>query len=567
IFFSFIASIVVLGVFTPSLLGFAYYYGMNLLISCLIAVFYGSIQLLILSNHLKEIYKEGEKEENVPLNKLSNFLKKILPWILFNLSLGFSFFFLFFIGIEKFEFGSMISLIVITLLFTLFLNIIMWKKTILWIGKKVISLSYFFSELSKQTIKLSRRLVKDSYRVIQLLILFLIICTFFLSSFDTINNFNSFNDEQNQVGEMIISFQPEKTNIVNANISDLVESSVEIQSSTTLLDSISIEASGGISRLVDIYLINSSKIQRLFNSISIKERYAGNFNTQEIASELETNLNSAIVNKALAQLLSIQLQGSFNLPIPVENDEYTDSRINYRLSALDSVSFIPFFSGISLERPFAILNDKTISTTNNASVQTVYQILWLKETISKDAFNKNIRALNENSSTQIEVVEQFEFPIITDDYWVPAVFQQFMVSLLTVFVVCLFLFFLAFYSDTIDKQMKGFRIFFARGLSFKKGISLVMLPLFLFTLFYIIFSYVVGLILSFVMLTAIQPRYYLRIRISIVPFSSIFLSSQIILLGAILFASGISSYRKLRKQIPEVKFNVPSVFQEEESFI
>ncbi|NPD89899.1 MAG: hypothetical protein HGN29_14390, partial [Asgard group archaeon] len=563
IFFSFIASIVVLGVFTPSLLGFAYYYGMNLLISCLIAVFYGSIQLLILSNHLKEIYKEGEKEENVPLNKLSTFLGKTLPWLLFNLSLGFSFFFLFFTGILKFEmdFYSGISLIVISVLFTLFLNIIMLKKTILWIGKKVVSLSYIFSKLSKQTIKLSRRFIKDSYRMIQLLILFLIICTFFLSSFDTINNFNSLNNDLNQVGDVIISFHPEKGDIVNSYLSPYVNISAEVQLLVSEFKTLT--EPGPISHYGFIFLINSSKISQIFDSKAFKDKYFGNYIASEISNELIDDCDLVVVNKALAELVSTQQSDAFYIPIPTKNGENN----LLRTTVLDIARFVPYFSGISGEKPFSILNSEIITNATELQVKTMHHIIWLKENISKTVFKDNIQTINKNYNTHIEIIDQFEFPIITDYYWVPSVFRQFMLSLLTVFTVCLFFLFLAFYSDTIDKQMKGFRIFFARGLSFKKGIFLSMLPLFLFTLFYIVFSYIAGLILSFVMFSSIQPKYYLRIPFSVFPFSFTFLSAQIILLGAILIVSGITSYLKLRKQIPEVKFNVPSVFQEEEGII
>jgi hypothetical protein len=567
IFLGFFASIVILAVFTPSLLRFTYYYGMNLLIVFLIAVFYGSIQLITLTNQLKQLYRIDDKESEYIIGKIFSFSGKTVPWILFNILIGFSFFLLFFTGIVKFEFDSTIYLIVISVLVTLILNIMIWKKTIFKIGRKVVNFSTILSKLSKQTIKLARKFIYSSYRIIQLLILLIMICTFFLSSFDTIKNLNLCNNELNQIGEIILSFHPEKENIVEANLSNLVDHSVEIRSSTTLLDSITLEESEGISRLVDIYYINSSKIQTLFSSISIREKYKGNFDAQVIANELETDLNSVVINNALAQLLSIQLHSTFNLPIPIELNPYIESRTNYRVTAIDTVSFIPFFSGRSLERPFTILNDRIISNTTNIKVNEIYQIVWLKETIALETFRKSIQALNENSNSQIEIVDQFEFPIITDDYWIPAIFQQFMFSLFTLFVVCLFFFFLAFYSDTINQQMKGFRIFFARGLSFKKGIMLAMLPLFLFTLFYIILSYVVGLILSFVMFSSIQPKYYLRIPFSILPFSLTFLSSLILLLGAILLVSGISSYRKLRKRIPEVKFNIPSVFQNEEGFI
>ena len=556
IIFGFSSSIIVVGVFTPSLLKFIHYYMMNILIISLLAIFYGCIQLIILSNYLIKIYQSDEEDKRTPINQLSKFLGKILPWILLNILLGFSFFMLFFTGFSKFEFESMNLLIIITVLFILLLNIMMHKRTIAWIGKKIISLSHIFSHLSKQTIKQLRRFLKDSHRVAQLLILLIMTSTFFLTSSDTIKNFSSLNYEYNQVGDVIISIEPEKSSKINTYLNNIVDNSVEIQSLTTLIGSISIEQSSGISRLVNIFFINSSKIELFFNSTLVNEKYKGSINVHEIENDLVTDLNTAIVNNALAQLLSIQIQSSFNLPT-----------IDHKLTALDLLDFIPFFSGISLERPFAILNDKMISDTSNVAIQRIYQILWLKETVSREAFGKNIQTLNENNNTQIEIIEQFDYPIITDDYWDASVFRKFMFALLIVFIVCLFFLFLAFYSDSIENQMKGFRIFFARGLSFKRGIFLAMIPLFLFTLFYILFSYVIGIILTYVMFAAIQPKFYLRIPLTLLPSSFSFFSAQILLLGSVLIVAGIRSYKKLRKQIPEIRSNIPSVFLEKEERI
>ena len=142
-----------------------------------------------------------------------------------------------------------------------------------------------------------------------------------------------------------------------------------------------------------------------------------------------------------------------------------------------------------------------------------------------------------------------------------------MLSLFTVIIFCLIFFFYIFYFEVIKFQINNFRIFFARGLSLKKGMLNAVLPVFLFTIGYILMGFILGFSLLLIVLTTIQPEYYLKIPISIFPLSFSLFMGQIIFLSFVLLLAGLFSYRKLQQQIPSVERIVYSILKDEGELI
>lgn len=434
------------------------------------------------------------------------------------------------------------------------------------IGKNLISLLKSLSTISKHTLKVSKNVIRANSLIIQMLILFGFISSFFVVSIDTINHYNDINQKFNSIGEIIIYYPEENEEFVKFQLANFTEHSLEIEFVVSSMN-FKIDENNTISRGVRIFLLNNSTITQFFNQEVIKTKYSGFYEPSQLVEELNNDCNKSIVNQAYADLAAVQLGEATELSLPIVDDSGFYPEDWYNITFLDVVEFIPLFSGISQEEPFAILNKEITHNRTEVDIRSVYQILWLRENSTVQILKDFIENINKELNLEIEIFEVDDKILFTDSYWLPSVLETLIISLFSVIIICLIFFFYGFYSDVIKYQINNFRTFFARGLSIKRGIIYSVLPVFLFTLGYILLGFVLGMSLLSIVLTTIQPEYYLKIKIAILPYSFILFVGQIAILCCVLFFAGIIAYRRLQQQIPTIDRIVFTVFKDKGDII
>ncbi|MCE7748506.1 MAG: hypothetical protein GPJ51_08905 [Candidatus Heimdallarchaeota archaeon] len=561
----FLVSTLIMGVLQPKLLASTYNHVLNLLVNCITAIIYCSIQFVVSADSLSMIYRRNEKKEKFLLNKIIIAFKNGLQWIILCIALAVSLYLYLFTGIEKVE-KSAVFLYIFTLVIALILLLVISKRTIVWIGEKFISLLNSLSSISKYTLKVSKKVIRVNSLVIQMLILFGFICSFFVVGLDTINHYNYINQQNNAIGEIIINYPEENAELVKTQLANFTAQYFEIEYVVSPLDFV-IDVNTSIASGLTVFLLNSSTIAQFFNSDIVKKKYSGSYEPTQLVTDLNTDWNLSIINRAYADQATIQLGETTELPLPIIVDPWVYPEDLYNITILDIVEFVPFFSGISQEKPFVLLNKEITQNRTKIDVISLYQILWLNENSSVENLEEYILDINREFNLGIEIYNLDEKSLFTDEYWLPNVLQTLILSLFTVLMICLIFLFFVFYVDVIRFQIHNFRTFFARGLSIKKGIIYSVLPVFLFTLGYIIFGFVLGVSLLSIVLTTIQPEYYLRIPVAIFPYSFLVFIGQITLLCCALFLASLISYKKLQQQIPTIDRIVFTVFKDEGGII
>ncbi|MHA1667129.1 MAG: hypothetical protein ACTSUR_00620, partial [Candidatus Heimdallarchaeaceae archaeon] len=238
----------------------------------------------------------------------------------------------------------------------------------------------------------------------------------------------------------------------------------------------------------------------------------------------------------------------------------------YNITVLDIADFVPFFSGIAEDSPFVILNSAFEGNLTKIDIRTYFQLLWFEDKNSKQSFLQQIDLLNREQNLKIEVLEKFDYEIITDQYWIPSVLHSYLLALFSALIFCLVLFLSSYNLQAVNKQIKNFRVFFARGFSIKKALTLAVFPLILYTSFYILIGYTLGLVLALIIGTILQPQYYLKLKLFVFPSSLPFFLSELVILILLIFFSSLFIYRKLKIHIPTLDFNqLPISFEEEDN--
>jgi len=557
----FLISTILMGILQPRLLTFAYNNALNLIISCITSIIYCSIQFLVSADCLSTIYRRNVKEKKFILNKIITSFKNGLQWIFLCIALAVSLYLYLFTSIEKVE-RSLVFFYIYTLLIVVVLLLIISKRIIVWLGDKFISLLKSFSSISKYTLKVSKKVIRVNSLVIQMLILFGFMCSFFVVSTDTINHYNYINQQNNAIGEIVLNYQEAKEDLVKLHLANFTEQYLEIEYAVSPLHFM-IDANTSIASGLKVFLLNSSTIAHLFNLEIVKNKYSGSNEPAELVMDFSTNWNMSIINWVYADKASIQLGETTELSLPIVDNSSYYPEDWYNITVLDIVEFVPLFSGISQEKPYALLNKEITQNRTEIDIYSIYQILWLNENSSVEILEQYILNINREFNLGIEIFILDENLLFTDEYWLPNVLQTLFISFFIDLIICMVFFFYIFYSDVIRFQIYNFRTFFARGLSLKKGIFHSVLPVLLFTLGYIVLGFVLGVSLLAIVLSTIQPEFYLRIPISIYPYSSALFGGQIALLCCVLFLVGLVSYRKLQKQIPSMDRIAFTVFKDE----
>ena len=558
-------STIIMAIFQPQLLIFVYNYAMNLLVNCVTTTIYCLIQFIVSVDCLSAIYRRNVDKELFLLNKIIIALKNGLQWIFLCITFAVSLYLFLFSSIEEVEFSSTFFYI-FALVIILILLLIISRKTIIWIGERITSLLNHFSQISKYTFKISKRVIRVNSLVIQMLILFSLVDSFFVVGVDTINHYNYINQQNNSIGDIIISYPERNMNLVKSYLTNFTEYSLEIEYVISSMD-FKIDETSFISRGVRVFLLNTSTIKQFFKLDIIQNKYSGNYNADQVMVELSENWNMSIINRFYANLANIQKGETTELSLPIKDESPFYFEDWYNITVLDTVDFVPLFSGISQEQPFVILNSEITSNRTEINLKSIYQILWLSSNSSVQILEQFITNINRELNLNIDIFNVDKKILFTDIYWLPSILETLMLSLFTVIIFCLIFFFYIFYFEVIKFQINNFRIFFARGLSLKKGMLNAVLPVFLFTIGYILMGFILGFSLLLIVLTTIQPEYYLKIPISIFPLSFSLFMGQIIFLSFVLLLAGLFSYRKLQQQIPSVERIVYSILKDEGELI
>ncbi len=556
----FLISTLMMGILQPRLLLSGYNHALNLLVNCITALVYCSIQFTVSADSLSMIYRRNEKNELFVLNKIFIAFKNGLQWIILCIALAVSLYLYLFSSIEEVEFSAKFFYIY-TLVILAVLLLIISRKAIIWIGERAISVVNHLSSVSKYTLKISRRVIRANSLVIQMLILFGLVCSFFVVGVDTINHYNDINQQSNSIGDIVITYPDKNAELVNSHLANFTEHSLEIEFAVSSM-SFMIDGSS-VSTGVKVFLLNSSSISDLLSLESFKQKYSGIYEPDQLIEDFNTNWNLSIINRAYAELASLQLGETTELSILIRDESPFYTEDWYNITILDIAEFIPLLSGISQEKPIAILNKEITNNRTEIDIQSIYQILWLNDNSSVQILEEFIENINKELNLGIEIFHVDDKVIFTDRYWLPSVLETLILSLLTVMIVSLAFFFYGFYTEIIKFQIQNFRTFFARGLSIKKGILYSVLPVFLFTLGYILMGFIIGVALLAIVLTTIQPKYYLKIPVSVFPFSFTFLTGQIVILCSVLLLVGIISYRRLQRHIPTVDRIVFTILRDE----
>ncbi len=561
----FSVSTLIMGIMQPRLLSSAYNHGLNVLVNCLSIICYCSLQYIVSTDCLSAIYRRNEKKEKFLLNRIIFAFKNGLQWIVLCITFAVGLCLFLFTSVQEVE-QSAIFLFIYALVILLVLLLVISRRTIVWIGKILISLLNNLSSISKHTLKVSKKVIRVNSLIIQMLILFGFVSSFFIVSFDTINHYNDINHKFNSIGEIIIHYPEENAELVKFQLANFTEHSLEIEFVVSSMNFM-IDETTSISRGVRIFLLNNSSITQFFSQEIIKTKYSGFYESEQLIEELNNDYNKSIINQAYADLASVQLGETTKLSLPTTDDFGFYPEDWYNITLLDVVEFVPLFSGISQEQPFAILNRKITQNRTEIDIRSIYQILWLRDNSTIQVLKNFIENINKELNLEIEIFQVDDKILFTDEYWLPSVLETLIISFFSIIIMCLVFFFYGFYSDVIKYQINNFRTFFARGLSIKKGIIYSVLPVFLFTLGYIFLGFVLGISLLSIVLTTIQPEYYLKIKLAILPYSFILFASQIFILCSVLFFAGIIAYKKLQQQIPTIDRIVFTVFEDKGGII
>ena len=90
---------------------------------------------------------------------------------------------------------------------------------------------------------------------------------------------------------------------------------------------------------VKVFFLNSSVISQFFNLEIIKQKYSGICEPNQLIEDLSTDWNMSIINRAYADLASIQLGETTELSLPIIDKFPLHSEDWYNITVLDIVEF------------------------------------------------------------------------------------------------------------------------------------------------------------------------------------------------------------------------------------
>jgi len=556
-------SILIFSIFSRSLLLFRYIYFMILSFNVQSLFLFGACQLFFMMKTIdnKKLFTlrtrdvKYTKKILIFHNLVSSLYSLIIVFIIFYFFRTF----IFSILVSHTYGDSSPSLFfnVLFLYISLIITIILMLKNLsLWVGTKILYLIKYVNKIGKYSYKSTINTIKQNSILAQLLIIFSLLLSFSLVVMDSYSNYTTQHYKLNQRGDIVVSYPLNEINFSQINLAPYCKSSIEIFHGTTLIP-VQNEQNEFFDMFLNVYLINYTKIPLIFNLDKFNKNYFGYKNSTELIEKFSTDNSSIIINKSFSEMASVK-QNDY-IYIPTRDEYFIEGKTIYTYNAtiLDVSQFIPFFSGNSPYDSFAIASSKfEARNLTRLGVQTVFQIIWLKDDVSLDQFRSEIVKLNEEYNIEINEIKPNNLNLFNEDYFLNTpILKQLLITIIIILCLYQLLFYVSYFQNLIESQINSYGIFFSRGLSLKKGLVLAFLPVFLFSISYILLGSFIGYIISFFTIKAFQPPYYLSIKIVLWPHSLISLLIQILIISLVVLFSSLISYSRLKKMIPIVCLN------------
>jgi len=439
----------------------------------------------------------------------------------------------------------------IILVFSYFLT----KDTFIKMGGVFFSLLTRKNKLFKFTRGLSKDILMKRNSLSKLITVFILLLSLSFSVVDSYNRYLTQNNEFNQISDITISYPISSRFRIENNLSPYVNNSVEILHFQFIKETVSIE---GGQIIVDGYCINSSKINYLFNIEELSNKYPGDKTTQEVGETLLANNRTMIISQSTLFHTNKNVGDNFSFYLR-ERSKYYSGQIIDKVKVTPLFSWLTknYYSGnrVSSLVDFIILNSDFEVKLQDFDNIDIISILNLKENVSTQQIRDLINQVNSMEHLGIEIIDFTQIKFFDEDFRILLVTPEFRILIIILIGIALYMFLLENSNQLFKEQIEGYRVFFARGLSLKRGSILALVPILIFLLFLVLFGIIFGWIFSSMILSLIQPMDSLKIQFTIFPFTLIFIISIIITIFSNAILIGISNYTRMRKHIPTVSYS------------
>ncbi|NPD89331.1 MAG: hypothetical protein HGN29_11445 [Asgard group archaeon] len=528
----------------------------------------GSFQLFLLIQKSKKATKE-ENRDSTLFRKLYNIAGEIFVSLI-----PITFSALFFINTYILLFGSENDInywifglfCIVLLVFSLLLK----KDRISKLGTLIILLFAKVYSILNYTRDFSRKVLIKEKGVSKLLVIFVMIISLFFSVHDSFVAFDTRNEAYNEIGDLTIVYPITSSIDVHNLLRDYIDSSIEFYHTYFDTEYIGLaDTQGIILQQLDGFIINQSKIQNLFDSQKYIEEYSGERNIEDIKQEFENNSNSIIIPKGLSNMLDKDIGNSLTYT------HTSTGEVRYYGEIIDIVNSVPTFSWLSFyyytnpgssshpQNPNYILLNGNISDVSSYEFLESLSILFLKNNTNKNQLKSLIGLWNDDYHYDISIIDFGNTKFVTEFADVFLNSEQ-LITIIVIISIALSYYIFEYCRQIFDDQLNGFSVFFARGTSIKQGIFLALVPLLLFLYFLMILGNLFGWLFTLILSSNFQPYDYLKIGLSVFPYSLFVLLLQFVYLTTITCFSGFIYFWKLKKALPPIKQIDNPLFQLEE---
>lgn len=557
----FAVSLILIDILEPLIFKQLQNYGRLLSFTVLSSSLIGCVQLLMTYRYFNtKMHVKNQSLEHISSKKLKLIALKAINTLVYELSPA---------ALLAFASGLGLYYVVFTQLFsTGYSNLLLSLFTVTFIIMLFLVLKgYIFSTLLRansilfsklhQTFVYSKDLtekVLHKYQsILKGLLIFSLVVSFTVATFDTWNAYVERSRAFNQIGDLTISYPLFCANEVQQALSPYIQGSIEfyhLEVGVTIFD----ETYDTIQTLVGAYFINQSKIQILFNTSQVKEVFSNEAELDNSAEIFNNNNYSVLLSEQIAS----DTRKNFNDTLWISVEQANVSNLLTRVAGI--IPTFPVFSWMSAyyhsrgyPPNFMLVNGNSLLNKNADLPKDlqIFSVLFMQQDQRKQAL-----ALIDNLNTYhhfgINIINFRDLNPIDPDIASVLLNSN---RILAIFILvsiglCCFLFqyFITIYAD----QIEGFKILFARGLSIKKGLLLALLPLITIVIQHIIVGSIFGWILAKLFVLNIQLKYYLTIKLYLLPKSLLVLGVSVV---TMLLISGIitmAKYFALRRSLPVV---------------
>ena len=522
-----------------------------------------NLQILFLIRYLKV---EQNKQFIYENNNYEYFLRKlgrmisvvfkelVLPLIP-TLTIGIIFYyyiFEFMFGIELYVNYWILGLFY---LFFITISFFISKKRIYWIGTQTINVLNKIEGVITYSKKATRKIIVKNQKMLKLLTIFILILSSYLSIIDSYNRYQLKNKEFNDLGDLTIVYPALNNEMVQHSLKNFVSNSVEIsyREATSIVKS---DLGTYVRHIkIDIFAINNSKIMEFVKINKFSENYEGSKDVNKSLTEIYENTNKIIISQDIASKIEKEIGDTFAFYTydDFTGDDWTKKEI------VDVVDTIPLFSWLSFYYfqgddstyypRFMLVNDKAFNQQN--FFEDTVSILTLKETLDKSTVIKEIMRINQEQHLDIQILDYSTHLIPRDYSYLLTRFSQ-TIAYLILFSLVVLILIVSYTIEISQKQLRYFSVFFARGVSIKKGIFISLMPLLLFFYYLILIGNSLGWFFTYLFTLELQPFNYLKVNLALFPYSFVSFSLQLLIISFITCIVGLINYLKLRKSIPVI---------------